>query len=271
MEQRVDELEVEASGARLHLHEKLADQRRRHKAETKRMATDRAAYEERANAMVVQMNDQMQTLQSAAMVRIETLEKESMMERGLREDLEAQVATMKLQQKQQQLLLLQSSSRSTQKLGRGGSDGGGGGGGIPELGDGDDGVVSPGGFLHLEVGRGGRRVRRLSGMSSVSSLDFEEDGEEEGEKEEDEEVDVLGDGDEEDVGGADSGSPGNEDGGSDSDTLPGVAGFKYCRDDDDDGGDDDNDDVDEDVADIGEGAREYSLGLEEAVQSINGP
>ena len=122
----------------------------------RRLHTDRIAYEDRANGMITQMNEQMQTLQIAAMGRIETLEKELMEERRLREDAEARA-----------LAASQEGTRSAQKLRnfvRGAEEGGEGIG------------VSPSAFLHLEMTRGGRSCARGRRVSSVSNLSMDEEG-----------------------------------------------------------------------------------------------
>merc|ERR1712167_115537 len=86
-----EQLEEEISTARFDHNEALSGKSRKHKSELRRLASEREAYEERANGMIAQMNEQMQLLQNAAMTRIESLERELMEERRAREDLQEKV------------------------------------------------------------------------------------------------------------------------------------------------------------------------------------
>lgn len=70
-EQRIEELEQQASRERLDRNEALSEKSRKHKAVIKKLNQDRAAYEERADMMIKQMNEQMTQLQQMAMSRIE--------------------------------------------------------------------------------------------------------------------------------------------------------------------------------------------------------
>jgi hypothetical protein len=57
----------------------------------RKLNSERIAYEERANSMIAQMNEQMQLLQSAAMTRIEALEQDLMEERKQKETVQAKL------------------------------------------------------------------------------------------------------------------------------------------------------------------------------------
>ena len=70
-EQRIDELEQHVSQARLDQNEALSDKSRKHRQIIKKLNQERAAYEERADSMIKQMNEQMTQLQQMAMSRIE--------------------------------------------------------------------------------------------------------------------------------------------------------------------------------------------------------
>jgi hypothetical protein len=70
-EQRIEELEQQSSRDRLDRNEALSDKSRKHKQVIKKLNQDRAAYEERADKMIKQMNEQMTQLQQMAMSRIE--------------------------------------------------------------------------------------------------------------------------------------------------------------------------------------------------------
>lgn len=71
LEQKINELEQTISQDRLEQYENGANRGKRHKLELKRLALDRANYEERANQMIAEMGEQMALLQSMAMGRIE--------------------------------------------------------------------------------------------------------------------------------------------------------------------------------------------------------
>jgi septal ring factor EnvC (AmiA/AmiB activator) len=72
-EQRIEELEQQSSRDQLDRNEALSDKTRKHKQVIKKLNQDRAAYEERADKMIKQMNEQMTQLQQMAMSRIEVL------------------------------------------------------------------------------------------------------------------------------------------------------------------------------------------------------
>lgn len=71
LEQKINELEQTISQDRLEQNENGANRGKKHKLELKRLALDRANYEERANQMIAEMGEQMALLQSMAMGRIE--------------------------------------------------------------------------------------------------------------------------------------------------------------------------------------------------------
>lgn len=70
-EQKIIELEQIISKDRLEQNETSLSRGKKHKAEVKRLATERANYEERANQMIKEMGEQMSLLQNMAMSRIE--------------------------------------------------------------------------------------------------------------------------------------------------------------------------------------------------------
>ena len=72
-EQRIEELELQLSRDRLDKNEELREKSRKHKQIIKKLTQDRSAYEERADQMIKQMNEQMGQLQHMAMARIEVL------------------------------------------------------------------------------------------------------------------------------------------------------------------------------------------------------
>jgi len=71
LEQKVEELECQISSDRLNRNESLSNKTRKYKQEIEKLTSERKLYEERANAMCLQMTEQMTLLQSTAMVRIE--------------------------------------------------------------------------------------------------------------------------------------------------------------------------------------------------------
>lgn len=70
-EQRISELEQQQSRDRMERNEAISQKSRKHRAVVKKLNQDRAAYEERADQMIQQMNEQMGQLQKMAMSRIE--------------------------------------------------------------------------------------------------------------------------------------------------------------------------------------------------------
>jgi hypothetical protein len=70
-EQKINELEQIISKDRLEQNETSLSRGKKHKAEVKKLASERASYEERANQMISDMGEQMGLLQSMAMTRIE--------------------------------------------------------------------------------------------------------------------------------------------------------------------------------------------------------
>ena len=93
-EQQIIELEDIISRERLELNENRSALIRKHKMEMKKMTIERTSYEERANQMVAQMQEQMTLLQQMAMGRIEALESELMSERHRAEALQQEVSTL---------------------------------------------------------------------------------------------------------------------------------------------------------------------------------
>ena len=93
-EQQIMELEDIISRERLELNENRSSLIRKHRMEMKKMTNERTSYEERANQMVAQMQEQMTLLQQMAMGRIEALESELMSERHRAEALQQEVTTL---------------------------------------------------------------------------------------------------------------------------------------------------------------------------------
>jgi hypothetical protein len=66
-------------------NEHISSKNRKHKSEIKKLNNDRHEYEERANQMMSEMNEQMSMLQTMAMKRIEELEN-NLLEEGRKSD-----------------------------------------------------------------------------------------------------------------------------------------------------------------------------------------
>jgi len=101
-EQKIIELEQMISKDRLEQNETSLSRGKKHKAEVKKLATERASYEERANQMISDMGEQMGLLQSMAMSRIEVLENDLMSERHRVEALSQEAVTLKAASKSQE-------------------------------------------------------------------------------------------------------------------------------------------------------------------------
>jgi len=71
LEQKNDELNYQISLDRLNNNENLVEKRKKFKEEIDKLNKEKLMYEERANAMCIQMTEQMTLLQSTAMKRIE--------------------------------------------------------------------------------------------------------------------------------------------------------------------------------------------------------
>jgi hypothetical protein len=67
---RIKETEILASNNRIKHNESLSEKTKKHKNEIKRLAKERAEYESKADALINQLNDQMNSLQAMAMDRI---------------------------------------------------------------------------------------------------------------------------------------------------------------------------------------------------------
>lgn len=102
--QKIEELEQAISKDRIETSEAIADKVRKHKDELRKLATERAEYENRANYMIREVNDQMAMLQQMAMQRIEELEKELMSE------------TTKSRRLEEELVLAKSASTASRVL-----------------------------------------------------------------------------------------------------------------------------------------------------------
>ena len=73
LEQKVAEVQEQMSLERMTLQEQLADRRKKHKIEIKRLMAEKVIYEERANSVIEQFREQMAQLQAVAMTRIEVI------------------------------------------------------------------------------------------------------------------------------------------------------------------------------------------------------
>lgn len=106
VEQKVLELQDAAALAAIDNHEAIAHRNKKYKAALARVNKEKKEYEERANAVIQQMNEQMSSLQTMAMERIEALEKELMDSRRENEELrlrnQLQQESNNRQQQQQQ-------------------------------------------------------------------------------------------------------------------------------------------------------------------------
>ena len=94
-EQQLLELEESVHRMRLDANEAISNRIRKHKTELKRLATDRANYEDQANQMIAQMGEQMGLLQQMAMSRIEELESDLMSERHRAEALQQELDSLR--------------------------------------------------------------------------------------------------------------------------------------------------------------------------------
>lgn len=90
-EQRIGELELLITKSRMNQNEHNNKRNRKYKEEYERLDKDKVEYEQRANAMISQLQTQMCSLQESAMSRIETLEKDLMETQRKNEDLTNQV------------------------------------------------------------------------------------------------------------------------------------------------------------------------------------
>ena len=95
-QQKLDELEQYISKDRLDQNENMANKAKKHKQELKKIMQEKQEYEERANIMIQQMTEQMTMLQTMAMGRIDELEKSLLNESRKSEELEQELATLKI-------------------------------------------------------------------------------------------------------------------------------------------------------------------------------
>jgi hypothetical protein len=72
-EQKISQLETLSTRLRIEQEETSAARNKKHKSEMHKLMREKVEYEERANEMIKQMNEQMSTLQAMAMNRIEVL------------------------------------------------------------------------------------------------------------------------------------------------------------------------------------------------------
>eukprot|EP01039_Chlorochromonas_danica_P007266 gene7266-8036_t len=109
-EQKILELEDRAALAKIEKNEALSHRSRKYKTAINKITKEKHDYEERANAMIQQMNDQMASLQAVAMQRIEMLEKQLMESRRESEELKLRSLRLTEQLERQHSLLLASPS-----------------------------------------------------------------------------------------------------------------------------------------------------------------
>lgn len=103
-EQRVQELEHQISQDRMSQNEFNGKKTRKYKEECERLEKEKSAYETRANAMILELQGQMVSLQESAMGRISSLEEQVMEEGRRNEELNNQLAKAKQAQKRQSMM-----------------------------------------------------------------------------------------------------------------------------------------------------------------------
>jgi len=86
-DQKILEMETNITQDRMEHNENNSNRSRKHKAEIKLLKAEREEYEQKANEMIQQMQEQMSLLQTMAMNRIEELEKDLLTERRKNETL----------------------------------------------------------------------------------------------------------------------------------------------------------------------------------------
>ena len=69
--QKIKEFEMAISSNRLRQNETISEKNRKHKAETRKLLKERAEYEAQTNLVIAQLNEQLNSLQTMAMTRIE--------------------------------------------------------------------------------------------------------------------------------------------------------------------------------------------------------
>lgn len=103
-EQRVCEVETLLAREKIHMNETVAKKSRRCREECDRSESERAEYETRANALICELQGQLQCLQESAMARIESLEEELVTERRKSSDALAQAMKSQQQRKSRKSL-----------------------------------------------------------------------------------------------------------------------------------------------------------------------
>lgn len=71
LHQKMEEMDEKCSQYRMDQNERIARKDRKQKADMKRLMTEKSEYEDRANKMIQQLNDQLMNLQQLAMQRIQ--------------------------------------------------------------------------------------------------------------------------------------------------------------------------------------------------------
>ncbi|KAJ1419012.1 hypothetical protein B484DRAFT_400309 [Ochromonadaceae sp. CCMP2298] len=94
-EQKIEELETNMSRDRMEFNEALSQKSRKHKSAVKKLNQERAEYEQRADQMIQQMQEQMGQLQVMAMTRIEVLERELMAQRHTNDKLQSECTRLR--------------------------------------------------------------------------------------------------------------------------------------------------------------------------------
>jgi hypothetical protein len=103
-EQRVQELEFQSSKSRLDQNEYNCKKNKKYKEEYERLEKEKAAYEARANGMIMELQGQMMSLQESAMGRIATLEEQVMEEGRRNEELSNQLTKERQAAKRQSMM-----------------------------------------------------------------------------------------------------------------------------------------------------------------------
>jgi len=111
LQQKIEELELELSQCRFDTNEELRDKNRKHKLHIKKLKNENETYENQANDIIEQITEQMNSIQNAAMTRINNLEEQVLEESNKRESIEYELLSLqgqyqqlkqKLKQQQQQ-------------------------------------------------------------------------------------------------------------------------------------------------------------------------
>lgn len=114
--QQIEELECTISRDRLDNNEHEASKKKKFKKEKAKLEQEKMQVEERANDMVAQLTEQMNTIQTVAMSRIEELEKEMLMKNRIVEDLQMEISSLRLSSMQSQFYTTSSKTRNSSSM-----------------------------------------------------------------------------------------------------------------------------------------------------------